>query len=166
MKHVDGIGLGALFAGSVFAYAGVKGISVPHALQSLVQGKKPSGLDQPVTTLSSPAGGTITSQGGQPSGSDAANQALGKVLAAGYGWGTGSEWTALNNIAMAESGWSATVVNPSSGAAGIAQNISGFGPGYQSGNAAQQIRWMLAYIKQRYGDPVAAWQFHEQNGFY
>lgn len=170
MRNIDGIGLAALFAGSIITYAGIKGISVPHALQSVVQGQKPSGLDQPVSggtvTVTSPAGGTITSSGGQPAGSDAANQALGRVLAAGYGWGTGDEWTALNNIAMAESGWSDTVTNPSSGAAGIAQRISGFGPGYESGNARQQITWMLQYIKQRYGDPIAAWQFHEQNGFY
>lgn len=114
-----------------------------------------------------PAGspGRITSQGGQPSGSDKANQSLGRVLAASYGWGSGSEWTALDNIVMAESGWSDTAENPS-GAAGIAQNINGFGPGYQRGNAAQQILWMLRYIKQRYGDPTAAWQFHLRHGYY
>ena len=67
---------------------------------------------------------------------------------------------------MAESGWSATVTNPSSGAAGIAQNISGFGPGYESGNAPQQIAWLLSYIKGRYGDPVKAWAFHLANGYY
>ena len=88
-------------------------------------------------------------------GSNAANIALAKQMAAAAGW-TGAEWNALYAVIMDESGGSSTVVNSSSGAAGIAQNISGFGPGYESGNAAQQIAWMINYIKGRYGDPEAA----------
>ncbi len=88
-------------------------------------------------------------------GSNAANIALAKQMAAAAGW-TGAEWNALDAVIMDESGGSSTVVNSSSGAAGIAQNISGFGPGYESGNAAQQIAWMISYIQGRYGDPEAA----------
>jgi hypothetical protein len=91
---------------------------------------------------------------------------MGRMMATAYGWGMGAEWTALNNIVMAESGWSATVVNPGSTASGIAQNIAGFGPGYQSGNAPQQIAWLLKYIKSRYGTPEKAWAFHLANGWY
>ena len=153
----------------MLVYSGVENRPVADIFRSAARGQAPSPGPPGVTpgvTLTSPAGGTITSQGGQPSGTGAANQALGRVLAASYGWGTGSQWTALDNIAMAESGWSDTVVNPTSGAAGIAQKIDGFGPGYERGNAPQQILWMLRYIKDRYGTPVAAWQFHLANGWY
>jgi len=86
-------------------------------------------------------------------------------MVAAAGW-TGAQWIAFNNIVMAESGWSATIKNPTSTASGIAQNINGFGPGYQYGNAAQQIAWMIQYIRTRYGDPIKAWQFHLANGSY
>ena len=87
-------------------------------------------------------------------------------MAAAYGWSTGDEWTALNNIVMAESGWDDEAANPASDARGIAQNISGWGPGYEAGNAAEQIAWLLSYIKSRYGDPINAWIFHQANGYY
>jgi hypothetical protein len=87
-------------------------------------------------------------------------------MAAAYGWDSGAEWTALNDVAMEESGWDANAANPSSDARGIAQNINGWSSNYQQGNAAQQIAWMLAYIKQRYGDPIAAQQFHLANNWY
>ena len=162
---VPGVPLALVAGGAVLVYSGVENRPVDDIFRSLAKGQAPA--PGPATvTLTSPAGGTITTQGGQPSGTGKANQALGRLLAASYGWGTGDQWTALDNIAMAESGWSDTVVNPASGAAGIAQKIDGFGPGYESGNAAQQIMWMLRYIKDRYGTPAAAWQFHLANGWY
>jgi hypothetical protein len=168
----DGVAVASMGAGVLFIFAGVKGYSIPQTLQYLVSGKSPLTQTQstPITpasdTLTSPAGGSITSTGGQPSGTDAQNKALAQKMAVGYGWSTGAEWTALNNIAMAESGWSDTVVNPSSGAAGIAQKITGWSSDYQEGNAPQQIRWFLAYIKGRYGDPIAAWKFHLIHNWY
>lgn len=161
--------------GAIFLWSGFRGKSVTGVTRALIGGDNPaklpttnniSGSPAGVTTQTSPAGGTITAQGGQPAGTDAQNQALGRMMAGAYGWGSGAEWTALNNIVMAESGWSSTVVNPGSTASGIAQNINGFGPNYQSGNAQQQIAWLLAYIKQRYGDPISAWAFHLANGWY
>jgi hypothetical protein len=164
---IDGIALGTFAAGLFFVYAGIKGYSVPETIQNVISGKSPANQYQanPVT-LTSPAGGTITSTGGQPSGTDAQNKALGQKMAAAYGWGSGQEWTSLNNIAMAESGWSDTVVNPNSSASGIAQKISGWSSDYQKGNAPQQIAWFLQYIKSRYGDPINAWAFHLRNGWY
>jgi hypothetical protein len=170
-KGVPGLPVAIIAAGGILTWSGIYNQSLSNALGSIISGTAPkagpqTATDVSQTTETSPAGGTITSTGGEPSGSDASNQALGKMMAAAYGWSTGSEWTALNNIVMAESGWSSTVVNPSSGAAGIAQNISGFSSSYQSGNASQQIAWLLSYIKSRYGDPVAAWSFHLANGWY
>jgi len=98
-------------------------------------------------------------------GSNAANIALADKMAAARGW-TGAQITALNEVIARESGGSSTVVNASSGAAGIAQNISGFGPGYASGNAAQQIAWMLNYIASRYGTPEGAEAHEVAYGWY
>lgn len=50
-RQVDGLALGAIAAGGLFTYAGIKGYSVPHALQALVQGQKPGtgGVANPIT---------------------------------------------------------------------------------------------------------------------
>jgi hypothetical protein len=89
---------------------------------------------------------------------------------------------------MAESGWSATARN-SSGAYGIAQalghgqgaatvgttGINEYG-GYgvsdatakaaNSGSAAAQIAWFLAYIRSRWGNPENAWANEQANHWY
>jgi len=100
---------------------------------------------------SSPAGATLTSAN--------SNVALGQQMASAYGWGSGAEWTCLDELWTHESGWSANAANPSSDARGIPQNINGWSAGYQYGNARQQIAWGLAYIQGRYGTPCAAWAF-------
>ncbi|MEU9022345.1 NlpC/P60 family protein [Actinomadura sp. NPDC048394] len=82
--------LAAVATGSVFTYAGVKGISVPDALQSIVQGHSPVGLpqryavDPPVSTP--PASGSTAVAGGTASGQAIANDAL-KYNGTGYHWG-------------------------------------------------------------------------------
>jgi cell wall-associated NlpC family hydrolase len=43
---VNGVALGAIAAGGVFAYAGIKGYSVPRTIQDLITGKNPSGQSQ------------------------------------------------------------------------------------------------------------------------
>jgi TP901 family phage tail tape measure protein len=106
-------------------------------------------------------GGT---QGIPASGSPTVAQQTAMKMAALVGW-TGAQWTALNNVAMAESGWSMTAQNPSSGAYGIAQFINGPSEYAQyGGNAntlAGQLTGFFNYIAQRYGNPVNAWA-HEQ----
>jgi resuscitation-promoting factor RpfB len=113
-----------------------------------------------------------TSSAGAPTAKDeAANAALGQKMAAAqpYNW-TGAQWTALNNIVMAESGWNATIKNPSSDAYGIPQALPGSkmasaGADWQT-DPATQIAWMLEYIRSRYGTPVRAWQWHLAHGWY
>jgi len=176
---VSGIGIAAVFAGGILLWSGVKGTAVSGVFRDLISGKDPSKLAQtnPVTTGGLFGGlvgafnptkllSNVTPTGGGVSGTAAQNKALGQRMAAQYGWGSGEQWTALNNIVMGESGWSDTIKNPTSNASGIAQNINGFGPGYQEGNAPQQIAWLLQYIKDRYGDPITAWQFHLAHGWY
>jgi hypothetical protein len=113
-----------------------------------------SGLASKAAAATGGAAGGKNVAGG-PGGSNAANQALGQKMAAEFGW-TGAQWSDLNQLVMDESGWSSTIVNPTSTASGIAQNIAGFSASYQSGNATQQINWLLNYISGRYGTPAAA----------
>ena len=173
---VSGVAIAAAFAGGIFLWSGIKGYKLSFLVQDLLSGKDPQkdprvpssqlavtpgglfggvlGSINPFKLLSTT--GTVTSTGGSVSGTNAQNKALGQRMAASVGW-TGNQWTALNNLIMGESGWSSTIKNPSSSASGIAQNIQGFGPGYQSGNAPQQITWLIHYIQQRYGNPVNAY---------
>lgn len=98
--------------------------------------------------------------GGVASGANnRANQAIGKRLAAQWGW-SGKEWTDLNNLVMHESGWNNYAQNPTSTAFGIGQFLDSTwaGTGYKKTyDATTQIIAMLNYIKGRYGDPAKAW---------
>jgi hypothetical protein len=195
-RQVDGIAVGAIAAGSLLAYAGIKGYSVPHAIQSLVQGQAPVVKANPITSVPGQQSGAPGNAGllGAPGsgaapggGTSTQNQRLGQFMAAGYGW-TGAEWTALNNIVEGESGWDNQIYNGGTvggpyqpdKAYGIAQALShgNNGAPYPQGNAGNppgaggtssasaQISWLLSYIKQRYGTPSQAWAFHQANGWY
>lgn len=163
-------------AGVLLVWSGISNKGFLTSVRDVVQGVEPkAGPQQNLFTPSAAAASAqttgavsaVTSSGSPTSGTtDAQNQALGQQMAAAYGWGSGDEWTALNNIVMAESGWDDEAANPSSDARGIAQNINGWSQTYQAGNAAQQISWLLSYIKSRYGDPETAWAFHLANGWY
>jgi hypothetical protein len=175
---------GTVFAvgglGVLLVWSGVSNKGFLTSVRDVVQGVQPTAgpaqsfLSQTAsTTATAPSTGTGSSgspnnaPGGQQSDvQKAANKVLGQQMAAAYGWGSGPEWTAFNDVVMEESGWDAEVANDTSDARGIAQNINGWSSSYQEGNAAQQIAWMLSYIKQRYGDPIAAQQFHLDNNWY
>lgn len=99
----------------------------------------------------------------------AANQKLGQQLAATYGWSTGTQWSDLNSLIMAESGWCNVAQNPTSTAFGIGQFLNTTWAtvgGQKTSNATVQIKLTLAYIKARYGSPQQAWAFHLANGWY
>ena len=83
--EIDGLALGTLFAGSLFTYAGIKGYSIPHALQSLVSGQAPGsgGQQYPITTNNVPSSQGI-------SGSPLAQDLLNYVGKAPYKWGGGN----------------------------------------------------------------------------
>lgn len=90
-------------------------------------------------------------------------------MLARYGWAAG-QFACLDPLWTQESGWNPYAQNPRSGAYGIPQALPGgkmaaAGPDWQS-NPATQIRWGLAYIRDRYGSPCGAW-FHQQaTGWY
>lgn len=103
------------------------------------------------SNLSGVSGGRMTSN---------SNTALGQRMAAAYGW-TGSQWEALNKLWTNESGWNNTAQNPTSTAYGIAQFLDSTWPGYgtKTSDPAGQIAAGLKYVKGRYGTPINALNF-------
>lgn len=188
-QGVSGAAVAAAAAGGVLIWSGLKGAGVSQVLRSVLSGRQPRPVQ--VNPISGGPGAVAESGGaGQEinvttpgSGTDAANQALGRLMAAGYGWGSGQNWQALNyGWGTLESGWNANARNPSSGAYGIAQALghgiaataapdgeNNYGPdngvsvatarAANEGSATAQIAWGLAYIRAAYGSPsqVPGW---------
>jgi hypothetical protein len=141
-----------------------------------------------VTNAPGVAGGSALSGGAPATAAGVANTATIKQAASAYGWQSGGNWNALTHVISRESGGNAAARNPSSGALGIAQalghggsNTGGslgneYGAQYglsvaqarqaNSGNALQQLRWMMGYIKAVYGTPAAAWDHEQRYGWY
>lgn len=181
-------GLVMMAGGSVLLWSGIKGKSVTSVFKDVLTGANPATApgNEPLEGAATTTATGITGLSlGVPGfgGSEKANQTLGQLMAATYGW-TGQNWTALNyGWGTLESSWSATVKNPSSGALGIAQALghgnsetagslgNEYGPiqgmnfpntvyiAANSGSASAQIAWGLAYIKITYGAPenVPGW---------
>jgi TP901 family phage tail tape measure protein len=73
-----------------------------------------------------------------------------------------SQWPPLNSLWTRESGFNPNARNPSSGAAGIPQDITG----NMHGGGRGQIAWGLNYIAGRYGSPSGAWAHSQRTGWY
>ena len=71
---------------------------------------------------------------------------------------------------MQEAGWNQFARNPSSGAYGIPQALPpikmGAAANPPQSNPTAQIRWMIGYIKGRYGDPIGAEAHERTHGWY
>lgn len=191
----DGPALAAIAIGSIFAYGGLKGKSPIAVIANTISGAGPSNVPNthPLDTTPAPGespGGTTggNSPGGPgtgPGGSASGKSAI-QYWAQQFGWGSGAEWQALNNLEMHEAGYNPRIANSSSGALGLAQalghgsaNTGGtlgneYGAQYglsvaearaaNSGNAMAQAKWMMGYIKSRYGSPSAAWAQYCNHG--
>lgn len=176
-QGVSGLAVAAAGGGLLFLWSGAKGVSVSQSLRSLLSGHQPTG----VTT--NPIGGgqwTNADQSqaaqqflgsGAQGGTPARNEAIARLLAAPYGWSTGAQWDALDQLWQRESSWSQTATNPDSGAYGIPQALPPTklpAAGQKSGgsSASAQISWGLEYIKQTYGSPVNAWAHEQSAGWY
>jgi hypothetical protein len=122
-----------------------------------------SGLKWPTSQINPPI---IASGGGSLgafSGSAARAQAYAQSQLGVFGWGP-DQMPPLVRLWNRESGWNSFAVNPSSGAAGIAQSL-GHGP-VRLGDDVGQINWGLNYIKGRYGSPAAAWGHEVADNWY
>ena len=97
------------------------------------------------------------------------NRALGYQLMLDFGFGE-QQWQYLDALWQRESGWNHLADNPTSSAYGIPQSLPGtkmavVGPDWRT-NPETQIRWGLAYIAARYGNPEGAWAHSERLGWY
>lgn len=171
--HIDwgGVGKGAL--------AGIGGAGI-----SLLKKMKIGGPDGPIKDLLQIQGDTLVKaankklqkvggKSGMGAGMDVPTgpvQKMAKQMISKM-WGMG-EWGPFVQLEMAEAGWNPKAVNPSSGAAGLAQALppSKYPPGawpYTGPESAKlQLQWMMNYIKERYGTPSKAWAFHQANNWY
>jgi hypothetical protein len=180
----NGTAIAAGLIGAGLLWSALYNKSLLSTAKSVVQGKKPQAGPEAITPGAAVAGAlsggagipgvTVGIPAGIAAGGSAGNQALGQSLAAGYGWGSGTEWDALVKLWDQESGWNNTAQNPASGAYGIPQALpytkmpkAAWPPSAGgSASATAQISWGLAYIKGRYGDPVAAWNHEVANDWY
>ncbi len=89
--------------------------------------------------------------------------------------GSCDDWIAgagINDLANAkelirrESGCNPYAVNPSSGACGVAQELPCGKSGCSLGDGACQVRWMNAYVIERYGSWASAVNFHSLHNWY
>jgi hypothetical protein len=133
---VSGVALGSIAVGALFLYAGIKGKSIPAALQAVITGKSPAtaaaanqitGTSAAALAASSASSVSDTaSELSQTSSASAtANQALARLSAtiSHPTWIVGQEWEDWVSLWNQESGWSNTVQNAGSGALGIAQAL-------------------------------------------
>lgn len=185
-SNIKAAPLVAALAGGILLWSGVKGRSISQSLRSVLAGQNPENATQVTAIVGSDTGpaspadpistGNSTYNEQVPNttnigGGAAQNQAIGRLLAAPYGWSAGENWTDLLALWTRESGWSNVAKNPSSGAYGIAQALpeSKYPPaGQESGgsSASAQIQWGLQYINSRYGSPSAAWAHETSMGWY
>lgn len=175
--RIDGVALAAIGTGALLTYAGITGKDLPAAVKALIQGKSPTTAPQKYAiTGTGGTAGTVPpeSQVGQ-GGSQTANKALGRIMAAAYGWG-GSEWQYLESGWQEESGWSTTAANVPSDPYNNAYGIPQANPGTKMASAGAdwktsaytQIKWGLSYIAQNYGSPsqVPGWTANGPAGGY
>jgi resuscitation-promoting factor RpfB len=118
-------------------------------------------------------------RGGEAIGPDRGGHAItvletpvetGKRMARDRGW-VGTAWLCFYDLGNRESGWGVRKWNRAgSGAYGIGQalpasKMARYGRDYMT-SAATQVRWMIAYVGGRYGDPCSAIAFHNGHGYY
>lgn len=102
-----------------------------------------------------PAPGNATSSSGGVK--DVAKQQM-----AAYGWDSGPQWSALDQLVDHESSWNPTAQNPTSTAYGLYQFLDQTWAtvgGSKTSDPSLQSLYGARYIADRYGNPAAAWAF-------
>lgn len=181
---ISGVAIVTLAGGSILLWSGIKGRSWSAVLRELISGNQPSTATQENPITVTPASGGVNpgltgpiqqTPAGVTKGANAiTNKATVRMLAATYGWGTGSNWNSLDNIISHESSWSNTADNPSSHAYGLFQALpytkmpkAAWPPSAGgSSDPVVQTKWGLAYIKQRYHTPDQAWAWWQTHNWY
>jgi len=166
--------------GAIVLWSGIRGHKWSTVLRDIIGGKQlpqttelaiqssPSAFTSGGAGTGATTGGTSTAIGG----SATKNKAIARVLAAPYGWATGSQWSALDALWTQESGWNNHARNPTSGAYGIPQALPPSKMGRlanpPTSSAGAQIAWGLRYIKTTpgYGNPVNAEAHERSQGWY
>lgn len=163
--------------GIMFVWSSLSGKGLWETVTSVVSGGT---VDTHLSTEEAPAvqGATGSQTGPVPSGPSTAGldpsghsvgdlQNYAKALLAQNGWS--GQWNSFNSLVNGESGWSWDAVNPGghgyngeSHAYGIPQalppsKMATAGPDWKT-NGYTQLRWMMSYIRSRYGSPDAAWK--------
>jgi len=90
-------------------------------------------------------------------------------VAAQRGWDTGAQWSALSTLISKESSWNPGADNPTSTAYGLFQFLDSTwrGTGYaRTSDPRTQALAGMQYIASRYGNPLAALNFHKANNWY
>jgi hypothetical protein len=105
----------------------------------------------------------------QPATPSGSPQQIAQRMLGSYGW-SASQFSCLQPLWNAESGWNVSASNTTSGAYGIPQALPGSkmasaGADWQT-SAATQIRWGLGYIRSVYGSPCGAWSHEQAYGWY
>lgn len=139
-------------------------------LDLLLSGPSPQERFQQILPMIGPGGSVPRGGGSVPSapGGDIEQQARDFFMSRGYSPG---DWRKVDYIIENESDWNPRAVNDSSGAAGIAQKISGYGPDYSRNDPMEQIRWLFNYLGSHnyegYGTGVDAAYAHKRaTGWY
>jgi hypothetical protein len=111
----------------------------------------------------------------QANATDWRSYAKAEAAKAPYRW-TGQEWLALDAIVTPESGWNPCRRYPQTTDCAYAGSNSCGIPqaspcpqewrGRLGTTARTQIRWLLGYVKRRYGDPLAALAFRRAYDWY
>ena len=144
-------------AGAEAATLGTKQEELTARLAELQKGADDlAGLREAAARLGSTALLGVQAAGGAPR----AAQEIARAKMAAYGWDP-AEFTCLVALWNAESGWSWSASNPSSGAYGIPQALPGWkmasaGSDWLT-NPATQITWGMSYIRSVYGSPCKAY---------
>jgi len=164
--------------GAIVLWSGIRGHKWSSVLRDVISCKPLPKTPEMAITSSSAAfqtggtGGGVTGSAASTAlgGNATKNKAIAKVLAAPYGWSTGTQWNALVALWTQESGWNNHAKNPTSGAYGIPQalppNKMGALANPPTSSAGAQISWGLRYIKSTYGNPVNAEAHEQSQGWY
>lgn len=147
--RTDGLALGMIFAGTLFAYAGVKGKSVPAVLSAVVQGKSPATVSQanPITSTAATFATGSGSGGSGPPGTATAGGNTHNLIEVGkYMHANGYSRAAAAGIAGCVAGESGG--NPESVGSG-GNGLIGWTPpkpGIVTGNPTKDLNAQLPLI--------------------